>query len=402
MVSNRSNSLLIIGIIIVIRMLITYVPIINFHCPEIIKLATVVGLYALLFFNDKSILKNCKSLLPIFIIDIFSFTLLYLYPVEKESLLNSLYALVRPLSWALVGYFIIYHCNSSYARKLIIWFTVIYITTAITTCIGCTLFPNAARLMANGMSEDQGNYALFMNYNIGGFSFVNTLVVFTPLIICLYREKLINRIVAFALLLLILSTILITEYTIALLFYFSCIILFIAPRDFSVRRIIILAAIIIILIWLIRPLFAELLYLFSDIIDSEQIAVRLREIADVMKGVAVGDDSTDLEDRVDLWTISWESFLSNPLFGTGKHGGGHSFVLDNLAKYGLIGLAAEIILFSSIYRKFVCIGKSTKFYGYFMFSLMLQIGLAYVNPIVFYEPFTLVMPLFFLTFVRKI
>lgn len=398
MVANKTKSVSLISIVVIIRMLLTYVPFVNYHCPEIIKLFTIITLYTLLLFNDKGFFRHCIYYLPVFIIDIYSFTILYYYPVVKESLPVVLYAFVRPLSWALVGYYYLNYASDKDARKLLLWLAAFYVITAITTCIGCTIFPNASRLLATGMEEDTLYHSLFMNYNIGGFSFVYSMVLFTPLIVCAYREKLFNRLVCVGLLILILLTILFTEYTTALIFYVSCFVLAFVPKNCSTMRLGSFLIAIVLIILLIRPILADVLYMVSDNMDREQIAMRLREIADSLSGV-VSRENTDLEARTERWDASWRVFLSNPVFGNGVKGGGHSFILDNMARYGISGVIGLVIMFASLYRKCVCVRGKNNFYIYFFFCFLVQLGLAVVNPKVFSEFFTLVLPLFYLTFI---
>ena len=399
MVANKNSAIGRLGVLVVIRLIITYLPAVNVNCPEIIKLITIVGVYALLFFYDRRFFFNIWFLLPVFIIDIYSFTISYLYPFHNNALLSSLYSFMRPLSWALIGYYYLYNADNKNARRILSWFTLLYVITAITTCIGCSVFPNAARLMATGMDEEQDTFNIYMNYNIGSFSFVYSALVMTPLIICVYRERLINRFVSISLLILVFITILYTEYTTALIFFASCLILLITPKDYSIKKTLFLLFVIVIMMVLLRPVFAKFLYFISSLLSSEQMAVRFEDLANSFAGVQYFD-SADLDSRFERWESSWRSFLASPLVGgeISSGVGGHSFVLDKLALYGLIGLAGELIYFVSLYRKFVLIGKSTFLFKYCVYCLFLQFACACVNPHVFYEPFTLVMPLFFVAF----
>ncbi len=389
-----------IEVVILIRMIISFVPFVNFHCPEIIKLGTLIALYSLLLFSDKRFWSNILYLSPIFIIDILSFTYIRIYDVEHQGFILSLYAFMRPMSWALYGLYAINNYSQHRARVILQWFSMFLMITAATTCFGCTVFPNASRLLATGMSEDPAMYAVFMSYNIGGFTFVYTLLLLTPLLIYAIREKVANKFFCILMLLLVLVTIISTEYTTALLFFIFSLTLFILPKKMSVLNLFAILFIVLLLYILLKPLIAAFFYQLANVVGSEQISLRLNDVAMSLSGAGV-DDTMELNERVSRVEYSWQLFKENILIGTGTNGGGHSFVADNLARYGLIGLLSEIWLFRRIYTTYIAKRKSGDAYVYFFFVLIIQLGLAIFNPILFYEPFILAMPLFYVSYVKK-
>lgn len=397
---NKGKVFGLIEVVILIRMIISFVPVVNFYCPEIVKLGTLVVLYGLLLFSDKRFWANILYLSPIFIIDILSFTVIRLYDVERQGIILSLYSFMRPMSWALYGLYAIKNYSPHKARVILMWFSLFLIITALTTCLGCTVFPNASRLLATGMSEDPAMYAVFMSYNIGGFTFVYTLLLLTPLLIYVIRENRVNKFICVLLLILVLATIISTEYTIALLFFIFSLSLFFLPRRMSVLNLLVILFIVLLLYILLKPLIAEFLYQLANVVGSEVIALRLNDVAMSLSGASV-NDTMELNVRLSRVEYSWQLFKENILIGTGTNGGGHSFIADNLARYGLIGLLSEIWLFRRIYTTYIAKRKSGDAYVYFTFVLIIQLGLAIFNPILFYEPFILAMPLFYVSYVKR-
>ena len=140
--------------------------------------------------------------------------------------------------------------------------------------------------------------------------------------------------------------------------------------------------------------------MLANIVGSEQISLRLNDVAMSFSGDGV-DDTMELNERISRIEYSWQLFKENILLGTGTKGGGHSFVADNLACFGLIGFLSEIWLFKRIYTTYITKRNSGDAYVYFFFVLIIQLGLAIFNPILFYEPFILAMPLFYVSYVKR-
>lgn len=128
---------------------------------------------------------------------------------------------------------------------------------------------------------------------------------------------------------------------------------------------------------LISLIIAALLFVFRDtiinalisLIGSDRIAYRL----EIFTSVSSLDESTTLTSREDLWMVSINSWLKNPitfLFGIGDHNwvdwgsevasgvGNHSDLLDVLARYGLFG-AVVFYLSIILYYKYL-----QKYFGY--------------------------------------
>ena len=65
-------------------------------------------------------------------------------------------------------------------------------------------------------------------------------------------------------------------------------------------------------------------------------------IVDMQYSITKGS-SGDVAERKDMYSISWDEFFSNPLWGTDNPVGQHSILLDHLAAFGLLGFIPFIL-----------------------------------------------------------
>ena len=98
--------------------------------------------------------------------------------------------------------------------------------------------------------------------------------------------------------------------------------------------------------------------------------------------------------RYRLFMLSWDTFVSNPIFGvggrTGIHGvggvmiGGHSGLADTLGQFGLIGSLGFIILFIYAIRTLYKVTKSEKGnpMGSFYFTFLVFFGMFFIHSFV--------------------
>lgn len=169
------------------------------------------------------------------------------------------------------------------------------------------------------------------------------------------------------------------------LFFLAILCLYVANRGKrNSARIMILSAFFILLILIFRDAIID--FLISSI-DSQRITSRLM----VFTSEADIEDSTTFMSREDLWLVSMQSWLRNPitfLFGIGDHNwadfestaasgvGNHSDLLDVLARYGITG---GLMLYLSLKKYFEYLKR---YYGMYFkweiiafFILLIMMGL---------------------------
>ena len=108
--------------------------------------------------------------------------------------------------------------------------------------------------------------------------------------------------------------------------------------------------------------FVSLVDLFdwlADVVPSERLSLRYREISMVLSYQDLEVSTGSVAGRSDLMWNSWNTFTSSFghfLFGAGEHIqdnhiiGHHSFFLDTLARYGIIGGALVFVYFKKQYQ----------------------------------------------------
>lgn len=233
-------------------------------------------------------------------------------------------------------------------KKNILVFIICCLTlSSITTIIGNNIYPLASRNMASSA----GKISKYMQYNIGGYGFVYSLVCFAPLMVYYIKTaktKMI-RLLLLADLGIFLFCIIQTSYSTALILYVISIPLAItasSKRSGAFFVILIFGVVFLAMKdtigqWLINRVSASLMEISSD------LGVRAREVGLFLLS---GDASGDMGSRLAKYTTSLNSFLGDPLLGaliTKSPVGGHSEILDVMGGTGIIG---TIIYVSVIWK----------------------------------------------------
>ena len=312
--------------------------------------------------------------------------------------------------YALLGIIIVQTNDIKSAKLIIRVFLTISIITAITTYIGCRIYPGASRALAVTNVEDMEYYNIYTSMNIGGFSFIYSIVFLVPLLIVLMKNQSYFKNSKLVFLMSLCSLIVIglavfsSEYTLAvLLFLFSLSLLFFTRR-LSAVKLLTLTILSVSLFLLFKPIFGEMLVGFSANLTSENISSRLFDIGVSVQGEEIIDNNSAMNIRMEKYMKSFNSFVSNP-FGTWffkkPEVGGHSFILDNMARYGIFAIFLFILMIRQIYRLYLLKFRQKSYYGYGLIMLFMFIVLSVVNPGLFFVQLTFVMPLFFFLLTHK-
>ena len=248
-----------------------------------------------------------------------------------------------------IGFYLIRNPFKPRAYTIIIIVT--FIITALTTIIGCINNPEASRILASTATSQDATAIKYDLMNIGGYVFVYSAVLLYPFAILAFKTKKLH--LAFVIPIIILMFLLTTnaEYTYAFLFVLITTAFIFVPRNMNFKSFIALMLTLIIAAIVFKGLVASLLQSIGELIGNEAMTEK-------MTAIFIGQDALNtLDDNRDqLYMMSIEAFCSHPLLGifvTGsKAVGGHSFVLDNLGNFGLIGAALMFFMYRGIYRLF--------------------------------------------------
>ena len=275
----------------------------------------------------------------------------------------------------------------SYSKLIIL----AIIITMITTIIGCIQFPNAAREIALLSSQD-ANSTIYDMRNIGGYSFVYCMVLLYPLLILSYKTERIHTVPTIVITLLVLFTVIYSEYTTALLLFIITSFLFFTKRNLSAKGILVLSVVSVLFLFVFSSVIVDFLHWLGDVLGSETMGARLDALAGGTSGLRNAEDN-----RIELYQISINTFLKHPLFGysLSKEGtmGGHSFILDSLANYGVVGGVMLFLMYRNIFVRFFMPFKEKLGFGYIIWTFIQTIILSIINTGMFLEVICLFVPI---------
>ena len=222
----------------------------------------------------------------------------------------------------------------------------ISIAVIVCTIIALMNNPSIARLMAS-VSNFEGGLAEIRSYQrvgVAAYDFSAVVMFFPVVLMAYYKEYNLKKIFFYVGMLLFFiflykvqaSTPMILSLVITSLSYFV--------NEKTNKIFILQVGILIGIMALLFPIFLELVAPFVGGTAFENKVVGLSELTET------GQTSGEVLGRYELYEISMRSFSEGYLFGhADAHVGGHSFILDRLARYGIVGVA---LLLASLYFSF--------------------------------------------------
>lgn len=368
--------------ITIILMLLHNIPIVGNYTPASIYGFLVLLMYALLLFEwNKGLHANISSCFKIIGVLILVFITDSIF--ANQFLIKNAYGLMQLLLYPFLGMLLLkYDFGKTYAR--LFWVVLLsYVITSITTYFGCQLVPNASRILASTtMVEESGMENLIKNLNIAGFSEIYTIALITPLIVMMMRRGTMNYIIGSFVLFAFIIGVIEAQYTTALFVCVLSLLLFFLPKNYSRKKYISSFLFLTILCSFGLFLISELLTYLSSIMESSFVGDRLSDLSSVLSGNQDDvDNNSDMMKRRDIYLQSIETFLSHPLGAWDqKATGGHSFILDSLARFGVLGVVLIGVMYKRIYTNFIKPFRMNADYGYAIISFFWVIFLAIVNP----------------------
>lgn len=267
------------------------------------------------------------------------------------------------------------------------------VITTVTTIYGLSIHPGAARTMATFMDPNDPLLKQYEWFNIGGFSFTYILLTIYPMIIGYIREthdKLWVKVVVIWVLGIYYFS---AEYMTGLMGFILISSLWFVPKEFQYKRFLTVIALIILFFTLIKGPLASVLYDASASTSSYILRERFLYMADSLSGI---ENTSDVGSREDVLMASLKGFLYSPIFGNWFIGGGiggHSYILDFLSLYGLIGVVLLWKSYKTIFRTFIAPYKNRSYYSYAVMSFITALILSTVNTGNHWLELTLLVPL---------
>ena len=323
--------------------------------------------------------KDVMSIAPLFLV---SFCILIRFIIAGNITGACIYS-YGELQCLLFGMIAIVYVNyqDSYSLNRFVAFVFgCYIITAITTGIGCTMYPQAARFLATINDAVRAECDMYISMNIGGFTFIYELTLLAPIIIGLIKTKRISKIKGVLMLLLVSFAIIKSEYTTSLMLFIISVLILIIP-EISSKKMIALISLLLGVLVLAKPYMASVLGFIANINPSEIVSSRLLDIAGALNGNALDSYGTSAS-RIDLYRMSWNAFVDSHGIGTWNVEtiGEHSFVIDTIGQFGIIGIVCLVVFYYTAYK--ICIKETRKSSMHYSFVLVfiLTVFLSIMNP----------------------
>lgn len=298
--------------------------------------------------------------------------------VNNAQFVYNLWSRFLDFAPIVIGLQLVLNKADKVVKKIVPVIIITYTVTAITTYIGLETFPDASRILATG--ED--HYLTYYKYNIGGFGFIYSLVVLHPMIVCVLRRK--NKILSILFTLCAGLCIFKSAYTTAtLLFLASCVVyLFPLHGDMTKAK----KWIRVIVIGLVFLLFLapELLEALAEWDLLESSSKKLKDIAEILRSGSGPSSTSSASAREEVYNKSVQAFVSSPIFGNVPFGsvnsGGHSFLLDSMADWGIFGGIMVAAVYLSFRGAFKTVASGSSVYYFSVASLGLAAILGVLNP----------------------
>lgn len=263
-------------------------------------------------------------------------------------------------------------------KPLAIVIAVAAVLTAVTSIVGYYIYPEAARFLATDFETTNELYQRLEWMNVGGYAVVYTLLLLYPLAIYAYKQKKIHLVTAVIIAVLLLVFILRSQYTIALLLFMVTSALFFTKKNLTAKRVWILlgaAAVLILVLWTFVSAGLELL---AKNVESKAISERLFALSGGVDGLSHAEDK-----RWELYLRSLETIFKYPIIGgywfESANTSAHSFILDMVAEWGILGVAAIFFLYRKVYNLFYKPYRFDEGFGYILWIFLQAIFLSTLN-----------------------
>lgn len=265
--------------------------------------------------------------------------------------------------------------------------------TAVTTILGLVRHPGASRIIATFADSQDADAIKYGWENIGGYEFVYMVVLLYPLVILAHKRGKINLFTTILLSVSILVLVVYSEYTTGLLLFIITSLLHFMKKDLKTRNIVFLTIASIVIVLFFSDFLMDLVGNLAEMVNSETMSERLEALAGGKKGLEESEDN-----RLELYMMSIYWFFDHVLLGSFISGysemGGHSFILDTLANYGLLGGTFMYLMYRNVYTTFYAKYKNCVGYGYVLWLFIQTLILSTINTMMWLEVLALFAPLF--------
>lgn len=375
--------------------LLHMVPALGYRYPSILYAVLVISLFLLLTY--KVGFKGIVTIIPIFfipILDIFIKTSGYSIYIVFQQLSGVIQSLILPL----LCIYIIKFRKNKLGKLLFFTYFVIILITCITSYIGYKIFPDASRELAFYDRIESDLLYAYLNANIGGFSFIYSITILSVLLIYTTKNYTLRKgivgIISVTSLLITGLVIYKSQYTTAIIIYILSLILLLVNHKFGIKHMVILTIFGLLFVGVFNNSISVGLMKISEMVESASVSQRFYDLSQYIIGGHTSINS-DLDARSYLYMKSINTFINKPLGSWNNNdNGGHSFIFDSAARYGIWGIILLMIMIIKLYKLYIRPLKNNTIYGYALIMYIIFMILAILNPHIFTDVLMFVLPLY--------
>lgn len=260
---------------------------------------------------------------------------------QTDSLISLIGFFLHYLTWPIILVYVINYFSTRTKKKLLRFIFLICFVGCCLSLIQLGKNPEISRLLAGNQLQGEKEY--YYKLGVGGYGFVFSVAFLSYGAIrwTIFSKTTFSRIFLLFFLALSYYFVIVASYTLAILLAISLACWGLLFRFGPSSKAVIVCFLLVVLIVLGKPILEFFAHIATSL-NLEWVARRFTQLL-----TSLQEDSFSSLRRVELYTMSLRSFLSNPLFG-GASWGGHSSILDAFAKYGLGGICFLWILVSGI------------------------------------------------------
>lgn len=356
-----------------------FLPILSKFIPTVILSIIVICAYSLILINTNWHKVSSVKYSAAIILALFVF---FIIDDRYKTGFVGVYALLIYMFPVLCTFYFFKKEQYDYLEKLAYFMLIILGITAITTYFGLVNHPEMSRILATGQDSDAIMESI--NGNIGGFHFIYCFALSAPLYIWGINNKVKSRILKVALNIFVICftfmVLIKAQYTLGLLLWIIAVIFSLLINKISFFKLVLINCVIIFIFFRFSTEISRIFLYLADTVNSDIISQRFVEISSTIAGQTSA--TSDIALRTEVYAKSFEAFLEHPILGGWLYNvtsGGHSFVLDLLARGGIVFGGIILGLLVKLTKFYFDSGlKKNKYYLIFLFVFFL---LCILNPI---------------------
>lgn len=285
-----------------------------------------------------------------------------------------------------MGYYYSNEYKESSIKILIFFITIFSSYTAFTTLSALIDDPSVSRLMTSSSTSPE-ILARLNDLNVAGYDFIYGIVILLPILFkytSSIKQSKVFKTLGYSILILLLILIGFSNFTTAYLLTITAIILNQTNTDSPKSKILLIfIPISLLLIDFLKDIIIWILLLLRDLSPGLRTKANLLGIIGIISGT---NSLQEVTTRGTLLTNSFNSFKKNPFLGIGGYYtdnniiGMHSQIVDDLARYGLIGYTPFLLYIVLVMKKIYSGICTIKIRKSFINSSILYLLLNFLNP----------------------